>query len=504
MKRAVLSAAAVLVATALPASAQDGDLASLLPRLLASSVSMRSTLLNAQGQPVTGNPHEAHFLAGLAQTAAPFALNASIVTQLATFPTGSSSGGFTYQSDATGIQERSSNNFGPAFTERALTIGRRKFSAGFNTQYVSFDQFESLDLDGGNIQFSMQHNNCCPPPQPDITRPTTDSITPFFEGDLVNLQLAQLKVNTQTVSLFGNMGITDRLDVGLVVPFVRVKLEASIFAEVDRIATGQNNPIFHSFKDVNGSLLGESGKVKTLGGEGTSEGLGDVLLRSKFRMVQAKGGGLAAALDVRLPTGDKDNLRGTGATQTKVSLIYSGEMGAFAPRASLGYTNSSGDLSTGAGSYVLGDQIENANDPSYAAFSAANLRLREQIDLKVPDEIGYTFGFSVAASPRLTLNFDALGRILRDQYRFATVGTSFNFRTSNTAPVGTVARNVFDVKRDSSGAPLKEDLNLLLMVAGFKFNVASSLLVTGNVLFQVSDGGLRARVAPVIGIDYAF
>ena len=122
----------------------------------------------------------------------------------------------------------------------------------------------------------------------------------------------------------------------------------------------------------------------------------------------------------------------------------------------------------------------------------------------MPDEIGYTLGFSVAASPRLTLNFDAVGRVLRDQYRFATVAESFNYRTSNTAPASTTSRNVFDVKRDSTGAPVKENLNLLLVVGGFKFNIASSLLLTGNVLFQVSDGGLRARIAPVIGLDYAF
>jgi hypothetical protein len=105
------------------ASAQS--LSELLPRLLSEAVTMPSTAN------VAGNPHEAHFLPAAAQLKAPYALNGAIVTQLSTFPLGSSSGGFTYSTDrGTGIPERSSNNFGPAFAERALTIGKGHFSAG--------------------------------------------------------------------------------------------------------------------------------------------------------------------------------------------------------------------------------------------------------------------------------------------------------------------------------------------------------------------------------------
>ena len=49
-------------------------------------------------------------------------------------------------------------------------------------------------------------------------------------------------------------------------------------------------------------------------------------------------GSLAAFVDLRLPTGDEANLLGSGATQTKLSLVAGGGTGRFSPRASLGYT----------------------------------------------------------------------------------------------------------------------------------------------------------------------
>jgi hypothetical protein len=48
------------------------------------------------------------------------------------------------------------------------------------------------------------------------------------------------------------------------------------------------------------------------------------------------------------------------------------------------------------------------------------------------------------------------------------------------------------------------NLNTLLGVAGIKVNLTRTLLLTGNVLFPLNDSGLRAKVAPVVGLDYAF
>ena len=238
------------LALASPAAAQ-GPLSQLLPRLLSEAVTMPSTVGG-----VIGNPHEAHFLPAVAQLTAPYALNSALVTQLSTFPLGSSSGGFTYSTEAkTGIPNRNSNNFSPAFAERALTNGKGRFSAGFNFQHVEFDRFEGQGL-GGGVRFYLQHNDCCgggekqgtngtPRPSAAIGPSPPEDKNPFFEGDLVRTDLS-LKAKTDTVAFFANYGITNRLDLGVAVPIVSVDVNASITSTIIRLATAAN-PGIHSF-----------------------------------------------------------------------------------------------------------------------------------------------------------------------------------------------------------------------------------------------------------------
>jgi len=149
-------------ATPSPAAAQivkqlpPVPLAQLLPDLILREVTLQSPPVppGIPGIPA-GFTHEAHFspldsedlnnpVVGIVQS-----FNRQMATQFSTFPLGSSSGGLTYTFDETvGTFRRSSNSFGPLFAERALTIGRRKLSVGFNYQHTSYDTFEGQDLNG--------------------------------------------------------------------------------------------------------------------------------------------------------------------------------------------------------------------------------------------------------------------------------------------------------------------------------------------------------------------
>lgn len=48
------------------------------------------------------------------------------------------------------------------------------------------------------------------------------------------------------------------------------------------------------------------------------------------------------------------------------------------------------------------------------------------------------------------------------------------------------------------------NLRLAIGNAGVRFNPVRSLLVSANLLFSLTDAGLRDRVTPVVSIDYAF
>ncbi len=464
---------------------QDVPLSQVLPGLLTRAIVTPSSRNAPQGQP--GIPHEAHFLPALGQQSAAYDLNKAIVTYLSTFPIGSSSGGFTYEVDpTTGIPKRSSSNFGPSFSERALTIGKGRLSAGVNFQSVGYDRFEGLDLgqdSESEMVFYLEHNDCCLQQSADGV-PRADPPTPkdpAFEGDLLRMAVG-LEVKSQTAAFFANYGLTDRIDVGVAVPLVKVELDATIDARLERLSG--TNPLIHTFaanQDVSSVRLGASE---------SASGLGDVVLRTKYNFLHTTGGGLAAALDLRLPTGDEENLLGTGATQAKLYLVYSQDFGAVSPRLNVGYTLSEGDLASGVGFAVPED--------TYSQNVFKGRSAPPTGDLSVPDEINYSAGLSISATPRITLSLDGLGRTIRDVNRFARTSQTFQFRTANAGPVTTATRS------DGVDVTEKSNLNILLGVAGLKVNLARTVLLTASVLFPLNDAGLRAKVTPVFGLDYAF
>ena len=80
------------------------------------------------------------------------------MSQLSTFPLGSSAGGFSFTFDPSlGTYTRTTTSFGPSFAERAVTIGRGQFSIGANYQHATYRSFEGKRLQGGDIKFYLTH-----------------------------------------------------------------------------------------------------------------------------------------------------------------------------------------------------------------------------------------------------------------------------------------------------------------------------------------------------------
>jgi hypothetical protein len=307
---------------------------------------------------------------------------------------------------------------------------------------------------------------------------------PAFEGDLLRMGLG-VKVRNNTTAFFLNYGLTDTLDVGVAVPFVQVHLEATIDANIQRLST--TDPRIHTFvanQDVSYERFSDSG---------TATGLGDISLRGKWNCLKRAGGGLALAFDLRLPTGNEDDLLGTGATQFRPMAIYSGEFGRLAPRASVGYTFSHGTISDAASFQVaesgLGQAVFQGQTPATAAA------------LEVPDEINYTAGLSVAAHPRVTVGLDLLGRSIRDRNRFGTTTQTFPYRTQNASAGGQIQNAQ---RTDVTATTGQGTLTSLIGAAGLKWNLWGTLLLNANVLFPINDSGLRIEITPALGLDYSF
>ena len=178
------------------------------------------------------------------------------------------------------------------------------------------------------MQFILEHNNCCPgqhcwrqiPP----TEPTGTGPNPFnpdFERDLLRSQIS-LDIETNTTVFFANYGVSDRFDVGAAIPIVSVQMaEASHPRSFAPPRT--RIPGIHSFGGEDLRLDGRRDTFRHRPGRHTAA--------REANFVRSDANALAAAIDLRLPTGDEDDLLGTGATQTKVLFIASGEYGLFAP-----------------------------------------------------------------------------------------------------------------------------------------------------------------------------
>jgi hypothetical protein len=442
MRRRVLAAALFVSAAAVPARAQQSDgLATLLLRFFSPT---RPVVLQEAAPPFS---HAAHFVSQPNAQAILRELNRGIATQISTFPLGSSSPGFTYTFDpSAGVFNRSADSFGPVFAERPLTAGKKKFSFGVSNLSASYDRLEGQKLREDDLQLYLTHQ--------DVNADGLNT-NPWFEGDLIRADLS-LDITANTTVLFANYGVSDRLDIGLALPLQSIDLDARIRTTVDPVSTGSDPFVVHSFPGGSSSAdFTESGDAS---------GLGDVVVRGKYNFMRKPSVAMAAAVDLRLPTGKEEDLLGSGATQAKLYLIAGGAAKRFSPRASVGYTFSSG------GGEFTGD---------------------------LPNEASYSAGFDLGIHPRVTLTADILGRTLFDTGRIVEEDRSFNYALRPPSTVmGTVTRQT--VVADTG------DLNLLLGAANLKINLVGRLLLNAGALFGLGDSGLQDKVTPVFGIDYSF
>ena len=194
------------------------------------------------------------------------------------------------------------------------------------------------------------------------------------------------------------------------------------------------------------------------------------------------GGGLAAALDLRLPTGDENELLGAGGVQAKFLLVASSERGRFGQHVNIGYTAARGRVGG-----------------AFAGLTSAPL----------PNEINYTGGIELVASRRLTLMGDVIGRTLRGAGHLDLVSKEFEYAeptlllTGKPGP-GCAGFAGFTCRTASFDefSPRSADLRLLLGTVGAKYNLTGNLLVSASVLFPLTNAGLRSHATLMVGMDY--
>jgi hypothetical protein len=182
--------------------------------------------------------------------------------------------------------------------------------------------------------------------------------------------------------------------------------------------------------------------------DASTSGLGDIAVRAKYAVLTAPTGGVAVAGELRLPTGRKEDLLGTGTTAFTGLVIGSAERGPLGIH---------GNVSVSGGG--------------------------------LSNELAYRGALCVNASDRVTLVGELVGRRIADAGRLTTARMAH----PTIAGVDTIRL----ISEDTS-------LTTAAAVIGAKWNVARTWILSAHVQLPVTDGGLRAGPVTLIGLDYAF
>ena len=415
-------------------------------------------------------PHYAHFT-GAAQSTINQTLSTAIATQLTILPLISPSSGFTYKYDsAAGAFVRSTTSFGPIYTERAETIGRGKVYFGVSYQRFRFSTLDGLNLHALPAVFShVPDTGPGGAPEP-------------YEADVIStVNNVDLKMD-QTM-LFGTVGITDRIDVSVAIPIVSVSMAGSSNASIIRVsgptfvpapgAPPIGNP--HEF-DASGSL------TNLYRSSGSSAGIGDVTFRVKGNVFRTEGLSVALAADIRVPSGDARQFRGSGATGIKPFIAISAPR-RISPHLNLGYQwNGSSILAGNITGTTFGEDA--SGSPVFQNGPATKQRL--------PGQLLYSAGVDMGVTKKLSIAVDYLGQAVINAPRvFQSQTTTMNI------PGGTGSLTLPTI----TGG--KDTVGLNSGAAGIKYNLFGQLLLTADILFRLDNRGLRQDVTPLIALSYA-
>jgi hypothetical protein len=356
---------------------------------------------------------------------------------ITTLPIGTSSAGFSYIHDRqTGELILKSESFGPSFAERPLTNGSGVWNVGVNFQHSQTDYSESFGTaDSVSDGIPIFDNTATF---------RSDSFTQFIT------RRAFLTSRINAFNVLATYGITDRFDIGVAVPIISLKLTGRWDDNYD-ISRTWNANLGNSRRDY---ATPKGTQIARAEESHSATGIGDVAIRLKYGFGEQRGDGAAVAGEIRLPTGDENELLGSGKASMKVMLV---------------------------GSKTLASRASAFVNAGYTAGGAS-------------DEINYVGGVDVSllARKQVTAAVTVLGRSLRDGALPVRVPTVRRTATNELGAQDIVVDRFFWQQ---------QTLNLTQAAAGVKVHLGGRWLLSGTVLFPLNRKGFQSSWVPVIGID---
>jgi hypothetical protein len=345
-------------------------------------------------------------------------------------PVVAASAGFTYRYNPN-IEafERSTDTLGPLFLDRPDTLGRGKFNVNVSFQYVQFDQFDGADLK------TLQNSD-------PIVLNVLDA-----GGNVIaqraNRLVYNLGIQNYVTAFSFTYGILDDLDVNLLLPVIATTLKVGVQSQQLELADA-GQPFT---PDVGPLRVGRTGDSKT--------GVGDLLLRLKYQLPRLDWLRSAAALQLRMPSGNEDNFQGTGSFEASPFLFAS---------------------------TILWDRVE----------PHVNLGIDLRADDVARSQARWGVGVDADVHPRVGLSLGFLGR---DEFEGSADADESSFLHLTSSGVRQEPLLGLDFDR-------KDYVDLTFGVRGVVFG---NVMVFANIIRRLNDDGLRNdTVIPAFGVEGTF
>jgi len=446
-----------------PAGKPSDKLVCVIPQVYGPSGLANGGALAAVGD------HQGHFEDSFLNSLTP--LNSEVGSQSSLLPLASPSSGITFAwNPITKAFAASTDDLGPILGERAETIGRYKLFLGSSYQYFKFENMDGVSLKNLPAVFTHQDDGDCSISGPNPGPSNTNSCG-FVRDVIATNTGVDLKVHQFTT--FITFGLTNRIDVSAVIPIENVRMGVSSKATImDNSDSGDH--VFPTTADCPAPCLN-----KSFSSSRTASGIGDITLRVKGTAWRGERAAVALGVDVRVPTGDKLNFLGSGAAGVRPFVVWS-YRSRISPHIVVGYE-------TNGSSVLAGDTSSGSKD-------------------RLPSQLTYAVGADARITKSFTVAFDLVGqqvfqarRIVIDP-NFHDLGPCVPFDIT-MSPYCTSAG---PAKTYSNVTQVTGSYNNSNASIGLKFRPTAGLLITGNVLVRLNEGGLRADYVPLVGVSYTF
>lgn len=312
---------------------------------------------------------------------------------------------------------------------------------GFSYSSFGFDRIRGAPMD--DLQLTFVHENTDFPNCDVIFGGDCESSgVPLFEHDVIDLGM-DLRIQAAIYAFNATFGVLDWLDIGVAVPVVRLEIQGRSTASV---SPANVDDIQHFF----GGTPADPVLTATTSAEGSTTGLGDIAARAKIRVLDSDQLDVALLGEVRVPTGRSEDFLGTGEASYRGLFIGSATLEDFSPHMNFGYARRGGDLESDAFQFAVGFD-QRLSD--WATFVIDLLG-----DFKLEDPLGFPEPF-----------------------------------TFDPPVVRTVERaNIPDIRDD-----------VLDGSVGFKLKMQGGVVIWGNALIALNDGGMRSGATATFGFQYS-